>query len=121
MNPEDTKTHQQVMEALKRRLETYLKNTSDKLNKWLGGYQHLLGMWKHKEAEREAAERYIQEIQHYLWEITDTRRVWTEIKQEYEAELEDNAQSLKAVRGMIEVSHEQTHKLIRDNMEIQET
>ncbi len=51
MELEDHGIHLEDLEAMVCRVETELKNTSQELNAWVGGYQHLQGIWTHKEAD----------------------------------------------------------------------
>ena len=58
-------------------------------------------------------------MQDYLRELTDATRVWPEVKQEYESEIQDSTRSLRTVRGKI-ASQEQIQKLTRACMKTQE-
>ena len=64
--------------------------SSNELDEWKGGYQHLQGMWQHKVAKQAAAKRQIQEFGDYLHEIIDPASVWPKIEQDYDTEFEEN-------------------------------
>ena len=120
IDPEDNRTSLQELETTKHRLETELKDTSKERVAWVGGYQHLQGVWTHKETEREVAKRYIKEMHDNLRELKETRRAWPERKQGYEAGLEDNTRRIKAAQGEIEVGCNKIRALIRGQVEAQE-